>query len=144
MTSLIIYDSLYGNTQKVAEAVADTVKGKIVNVKNFKKEMLNGVTLLIVGSPIHGWQPSEETLAFLNALTPGSLKGIKIAAFDTRVRLFIHGDAAGKIQKQLVSLGGTTVVPPQAFIVEGKEGPLAAGETERARQWGQLILEKVK
>ncbi len=140
MSALVIYDSLYGNTQKVADAIAKGVKGKSVRVGEFKKEMLKGITLLIVGSPIHGWKPSEDTIFFLNSLAPGSLKGIKVAAFDTRVRLFIHGDAAGKIDAQLVALGGKSAAPPTGFIVEGKEGPLAKGEIEKATKWAANLL----
>ena len=67
---------------------------------------------------------------------------VKAAAFDTRVKLFIHGDAAGKISKALAGAGAQMVTEPQAFHVKGKEGPLFEGEIESARAWAEMIKKK--
>jgi len=141
MTSLIIYDSLYGNTQKIAEAIANVNGGIVIRVQDFKKEMLEGAVLLIVGCPIHGWQPSKSTLDFLASLPPDSLKGKRVAAFDTRIKSFLSGSASDKVDKKLVSLGGVSVAPPGKFFVKGKEGPLLEGELENAKNWFRDILE---
>lgn len=109
MKSLVVYDSNFGNTKKIAEAVAQTVEGKAVKVSGFKNEMLKGITLLIVGSPINGWRPSEQISAFLVSLPHGCLEGIHVASFDTRIKIFFSGDAASKINKILVNLGGKPV-----------------------------------
>ena len=58
MRHLVIYDSIYGNTQKIAEEIATSIKGKAVYVQDFKNETLNDVTLLVVGSPTHGGRPT--------------------------------------------------------------------------------------
>ncbi len=76
---------------------------------------------------------------FLESLSKDQLKGIKAAAFDTRVKLFIHGDAAKKIAKALEDAGAEIVAEPQAFFVKGKEGPLLDGEIERASQWAKSL-----
>lgn len=141
MSCLVIYDSLFGNTQKIADAIA-SVNGCIaVNIRDYKKEMLEGVLLLIVGCPIHGWQPSKPTLDFLSSLSPDSLKGKRVAAFDTRIKTFLSGSASDKVNKILVSLGGVSVAPPGKFFVKGKEGPLLDGELENAKNWFRDILE---
>ncbi len=141
MKVLVVYDSQFGNTQKIADLIAKTVKGKAVKVQDFKEELLSGVSLLIVGCPIHGWNPSKPTISFLSSLPKNTLKGVNIAAFDTRIKTFFSGDAASKVNKQLVKLGGKSVVSPGKFIVEGKEGPLAEGELEKAKNWAKQTLE---
>lgn len=140
MESLIIYDSQFGNTQKIAEVVADVVEGTVVRVQDFKIEMLKGITLLIVGSPIHAWRPSQPIADFLASLPEGSLKGVEVAAFDTRVKGILSGSASDKIDKKLVELGGKSVAPPGKFIVKGKTGPLVDGELENAKLWAGDIL----
>ncbi len=137
MKALVIYDTTFGNTQKVAETVAVTLgKGvKVVPVLEVKPADLTGLDLLVVGSPILGWRPSENTGAFLAGLRQGQLKGVKATAFDTRIRLFIHGDAAKKIAAALESAGAQIVAAPMGFIVMGNQGPLKKGELEKAAKW---------
>lgn len=139
MKNLVIYDSQFGNTQKVAEVIAETVKGRAVNVKDFSQKMLAGIDLLVVGSPIQGWRPLPSITALLTSLPANSLKGIKIAAFDTRVKMFLSGDAAGKIEKRLIELGGQTAVAPGKFFVKGQQGPLFEGELAKAQVWAKKI-----
>lgn len=137
MKSLVVYDSNFGNTKLVAEAVARELgaESRAVKVTEFKAEDLAGVELLVVGSPINGWRPTQKTMDMLNALAPDKLKGIKAASFDTRVRMFMHGDATNKIAKMLKVAGAELVAEPRGFIVVGKEGPLATGELEKVKDW---------
>jgi len=139
MSAIVIYDTNYGNTRKIAEAVADALGARAISVSDVQPEDLSGIGLLVVGSPILGWKPSERMLTFLGSLGPGRLNNVQAAAFDTRVKLFIHGDAAGKIAKALAGAGARLVTEPKAFYVKGKEGPLLEGELEKAREWGRLV-----
>lgn len=141
MHARVVYDTNYGNTRTVAEVIAaelgeDTT---ILSVTDLTEASLDGVDVLVVGSPINGWRPTERMQEFLRGLGPGSLTGVRAAAFDTRVRLFIHGDAAGKISHALQSAGATIVAKPQGFVVQGTEGPLAPGETGKAGAWAAFI-----
>jgi flavodoxin len=144
MKTLIIFDSNFGNTKKIAEIIAEKL-GKDAEIKivsDFKRGHLEGVDFLIVGSPIIGWRPTEKIMRFLGSLDEGCLNGMKSTAFDTRVKLFIHGDAMNKINKKLKDVGAD-VIEPRAFYVSGKEGPLLSGETEKAMKWaGSMILNK--
>jgi flavodoxin len=145
MKALVIYDTTFGNTQKVAETVAETLgKGvKTILVSGVNPKDLAGIDLLVVGSPILGWSPSEKTKAFLAGLHPGQLKGVKAAAFDTRISLFIHGDAAKKIATALEAAGAQIVATPEGFTVKGNEGPLKVGELEKAKKWAGDIAAKM-
>jgi flavodoxin len=144
MANLVIYDSQYGNTEQVAWEIAAVIGGKAMKVQHFKKEALNGVALLVVGCPIHGWRPSKPVADFLAALAPNSLQGIKVAAFDTRIKGFFSGSASDSLNKSLINLGGKSIVPPGKFIVKGTEGPLVDGELENAKSWAKKILENLK
>lgn len=141
MTTLIIYDTLYGNTQKIAEAISEVFGAKAVRIQDFQDEMLKGVSLLIMGCPVHGWRPSRPASDFLASMPSGSLKGIKVAAFDTRIEGFFSGSASDKVDKKLVELGGESIVPPGKFIVKGKEGPLVDRELDKANGWAKHIIE---
>ena len=98
----------------------------------------------MVGSPINGWRPTPKISALLSALGNGSLNGVKAAAFDTRVRMFIHGDAAKKITHALKAGGADIIADPMPFYVKASEGPLRDGEIEKAEGWARTLLTSLK
>lgn len=142
MKTLVIYDSNYGNTQKIAEIIAKELEAQAISVSEVLAKELEGVELLIAGSPINGWRPSQKMNNFLAKLSAGQLKGVKAASFDTRVRLFIHGDAAKKIAKALECAGAEIIIEPQPFYVKGKKGPLFEVEIEKAKKFAKEIRKK--
>jgi flavodoxin I len=155
MKYLVIYDSFFGNTEQIAEAAAhalgDAAEVGLVKVSDVKLEQLAGVELLVVGSPTRSFQASEGTMAFLKGLPKDSLKGIKAAAFDTRLLLseiesstlrFIvntGGYAAKRIAGELKKKGAQSDTPPEGFFVKGEKGPLVDGELERAAEWARRV-----
>jgi flavodoxin len=142
MNGYVVYDSAYGNTKAVAEAVAEglkPVRAAAVSVGDFNPGTLSAGDLLVVGSPINGWRPTARITELLTQLGHGRLKGIQAAAFDTRVRFFIHGDAAGKITKLLTEGGAHIISRPAPFYVRGAEGPLRSGELEKAATWAKSL-----
>ena len=144
MKALVVYDTTHGNTKAIAEAVAGALgKGTpAVSVDDFKKDMLAGVTLLVAGSPIIAWRPSEKMGKFLAGLKRGQLAGMKAAAFDTRIKAIVSGDGAKKIARALASAGAQLIGRPTGFHVKGREGPLAEGEVTRAVEWGMALTNK--
>jgi len=141
MKVLVIYDSFYGNTKKVAEAVGISFNppATVVSVEELQMDMVKNADLLVVGSPIFGWQPSERTSQFLTNLESNCLVGKKAASFDTRLKLFIHGEAAIKIANALKKAGAEIVGKPGAFFVKTKEGPMVDGEIEKAKDWAKRL-----
>ena len=145
MKALVIFDTNYGNTKLVADAVAGELGegARAISVKDIKDADLAGIGLIVVGSPIIGWKPSEGMGRFLESLGKGRLEGIKAAAFDTRIKKFVSGDAARKISGGLTRAGADVVAKPQPFYVKGKEGPLFDGEIDRAREWAKSLKTKI-
>jgi flavodoxin I len=157
MKALVVYDSVFGNTEKVAQAIGQALGSpedvKVVQVSDAKPEQLVGLTLLIVGSPTRQFSPTGATTGFLKSVPKHGLKGVKVAAFDTRftesaiekVRILaffvkIFGYAAKPITDRLQKKGGELVVPPEGFYVGDTEGPLLEGELERAADWARQII----
>jgi flavodoxin len=152
---MVVYDSVFGNTEQVAQAVGRALgwpeDAEVRRVSEVKPEQLAGLGLLIVGSPTRAFQPTPATRQLLKRIPARGLEGVKVAAFDTRfsvedtdsailtfmVRLF--GYAAKPIAHRLQRKGGELAVPPEGFIVEGTEGPLHEGELERAADWARRI-----
>jgi flavodoxin len=135
MKSLIIYDSNFGNTKRIAESIAAELNGTALPVTGVTWAMVDDVDLLIVGCPIIGWRPTEKILAFLKSAGNLQSKHLKAAAFDTRINVFYSGNAARKISKLLKRAGASIISEPSGFYVKGKEGPIVEGEITRAKNW---------
>jgi flavodoxin len=157
MKAMVVYDSAFGNTEKVAQAIGQALGPaedvQVVRVGEAKPEHLAGLALLVVGSPTQKFSPLGTITNFLKGISQNGLDGIKVAAFDTRitesrvaevrilaffVRLF--GYAAKPIADRLEKKGGDLAVPPEGFYVDGTEGPLVEGELERAADWARQIV----
>ena len=144
MKALIVYDSMHGNTEKIAKAIGGAMAGeaRVVRVSEVNSAELKAIDLLIVGSPTQGGRATPAIRDFLNKISGPAMKGVNVAAFDTRVStkvVAIFGYAAGRIAGSLKRKGGTLVAPPQGFFVKGTEGPLKDGELERAAGWAKEI-----
>jgi flavodoxin I len=149
MKVLVIYDSLYGNTEKVAKAIAAAItdEAKVHQVTEANPGEFKSIDLLIVGSPTQGGNATKTLQTFMNNIPVESIKGVKVATFDTRLASFwvkIFGFAAGRMARYLKSKGAVIVGSPEGFIVSGSKGPLKEGELERAAAWAKSIAESKK
>jgi len=149
MKALIVYDSVYGNTEKIARAVAEAItpsgEVKVLGVGKANPSELASIDLLIVGSPTHAGRPTPAVQDLLNKVP--KLQGINVAAFDTRITtklVRVFGYAAGRIANNLKRKGGTLIASPVGFFVTGNKGPLKEGELERAAGWAKGFLESKK
>lgn len=157
MKTAVIFDSAYGNTEKIAHAIGQALGPQdevaILRINEVKPAHLAGLKLLIFGSPTQRLRPTLPVSSLLKGLARNSLKGVNVAAFDTRltvqeiektpvlaffVRLF-GGYAAPVIAKSLQKKGGELITPPEGFYVEGMEGPLVEGELDRAAAWARQL-----
>ena len=149
MKVLIVYDSVHGNTEKIARAIGDAVTGEVEvhHAREVNISESDTFDLIIVGSPTHGGRPTPAVRDFLKKAPALAIEGTNVAAFDTRlpakwVRIF--GYAAGRIGDSLKRKGGNLAAPPEPFFVEGTEGPLKEGELERASGWANEIVKNKK
>jgi flavodoxin len=141
MKTLVVYDSNNGNTAAIARSIGTALgsQAKVVSVKAAIGSELKSVERIIVGSPTLGGRPTESMQNLLNAGLK-EIKGILVAAFDTRIEAKfarIFGYAAGKMADTLQQNGGKLIAEPEGFVVKGRKGPLADGELERAAAWAK-------
>lgn len=142
MTTIVVFDSRFGNTEKIARAVCEALTGdvKVVRADQLDPGTLSQMDLLVIGSPTHGGRPTEAVKNVLSRMPEGSAKGLRAASFDTRIPgrfPKIFGYAADRIERELVAKGAVMVAPPEPFYVTGREGPLKDGELEHAAAWAR-------
>jgi hypothetical protein len=168
MKAVVVYESMYGNTHAIAEAigegVGDAADVTVVPVAQATPDMLRDADLIIVGGPTHAHgmsRPATRKTAIDTARKPGStlsldggaggpgvrdwLGGLgrmtgRAAAFDTRMSgpALFTGRASKGIAGQLRSHGLTVVAKPESFLVT-KDNHLHSGQADRARDWGATI-----
>lgn len=154
MKITIVYDSIFGNTAELAKAIAIALRPgnevKLMAVHDAVHLDLTGTDLLIVGSPTRGFRPTPQISEFLSGLREVQ-KEMRAAVFDTRIDLeTIHpaalrwvveagGYAADRMAQMVAAYGLVRQSNPIGFLVMGTEGPLKAGETERAQQWAKEL-----
>lgn len=160
MKALVVYDSVYGNTEQVAQAIGAGLGSgeevQVVGVGDVKPQQLLGLDLLVVGSPTQRFTSLPTVNRFMKSIPAEGLRGTKVAAFDTRatpediqkvrilsffVRLF--GYAAEPILGKLEKKGGDAVAPAEGFFVGATKGPLTEGELERAANWAKSIAARL-
>jgi flavodoxin len=136
----------------VAEAIGSALgtpgQVQVVHVSDVQPGDLTDVQRLVVGSPTQRLTATPAVLNWIKTLPPAGLKGVKAAAFDTRlteekinevkilaffVRIFGYG--AKPIAAQLQKKGAKIFLPPEGFYVADTEGPLLEQELERAAEW---------
>jgi len=142
---MVVYYSMFGNTEKVAKALAAGLQNggvdvDVVKVADVNYDEMGKVDLLGVGSPVHGWNPSKPVNEFLAQLkSVEGLSGKKAFAFDTKMKSRLSGSAGGKIERKLKDIGLTIVRQSESAVVEGREGPLEESAEGRFKQIGMEL-----
>jgi Flavodoxin domain len=169
MGALVVYESVYGDSRQIAEAIADGLGGALAEHVAEIGDRLGDVDLLVVGGPthMHGLPTSLSRKMAVQAATeddhaavephasedPGLRRwlrdlprsdGARAAAFDTRIDRSpaVAGSAARAIARRL-RRRGCEVVATESFLVADAEGPIEDGELERARAWGAALAQGV-
>lgn len=147
METLVVYDSKFGNTKKIAETIAEELKPySAVHLYGLDKvlpDKLGAIDLLIVGGPTQVHGISARMRRFTDGLEPGSAVGMVAVTFDTRFRMpvAISGSAAKTIAQRLSRAEIHVCAPPESFFVTwGGTPQLEAGEAERASAWAKDLL----
>ena len=164
MNIVVIYESLYGNTKAIAEAIADGLQdgGDVGLHSTLDGVDITTADLIVIGGPTHAHGMSRASSRQIDekraAPLPGTDTGLgmretiqafprgegrPVATFDTRFDkpAWLTGSAAAVAGKKLTKRGYRLITEPESFMIEGGEGPLAAGEIDRARMWGKELTE---
>ncbi len=165
MRALVVFESMWGNTEQVARAIAaglaESPAVEVVGVVDVREGPVrsDGVDLVVAGGPTHAFSMSRpgtrreaaDQGAPRGADAPGLREwlqaqprdeSLRIATFDTRVTRPRHvpGSAARSAARVARKHGYQVSVQPESFYVEDVSGPLAEGELERATAWGRALV----
>ncbi len=81
MKTCVVYFSRTGNTKRMAEAISDLLKAPTFDMASSEPSVVENYDLLIVGTPVEGFRPAKETVAFVERLPKG--EGKKAILFCT-------------------------------------------------------------
>jgi flavodoxin len=143
MKALVVFDSTWGNTEKIAHAVASGIGGgaRVLRVGSVDAARFDGIDLLVLGSPILGGRPSPSMHGYIDSIPEAAARRLQVATFDTRLMMRfarIFGYAAVRMADQLKEKG-CALRSTEGFFVKGRSGPLADGELARATEWGSTL-----
>ena len=151
MKLLVIYFSKFGNTRKIAEAVAAKLEPagsvRLVNLNQLGITDFESIDLVVMGSPTYRMNLPEQVRSTFESLPKRMLRKTPVAVFDTSYKMsrwLAPFTASPKLARKLRKIGGKCIVPVETFHVEGKEGPLYQGELERATVWTELIIKRLR
>ena len=160
MKAVVVYESLWGNTAAIARAIAEGIgpAAHALATDEATADVIADADLIVAGAPVLGFSLPSDTIrnsiatgekgaptrpdlshpsmrTWLATLPPGHGGS---AVFETRFR-WSPGGATGAIGSGLKRAGYRPLAKAQKFLVTGKYGPLADGELERARHWGETL-----
>ena len=163
--ALIVFESMFGSTRRVAEAIADGLRTRATVAVRSVADLpaADGIRLLVIGAPTHAhslsrassraegreWaedraryalEPGAHDIGIREWLPVANIGDCAFAAFDTRAdmpRLFT-GSAAAVIARRLRRRGLRELLPPRSFLVD-KDSRLLDGEIEQAYEWGRRL-----
>ncbi len=152
MKTLVVYDTLYGNTGLLARVIANRLPDtSLVHVDALTPQQLDEAQLIFAGSPSRGYNATKKLRATFEALPKTTLKGKSVAVFETRLKVVKHmprivryllkntGWGDTKLDTVLLRKGAKLISPLGLFYVVSQEGPLREGETNNAEQWAKQI-----
>ena len=146
MNIIVVYESKYGNTKLVAEAIIEgmsQVSGMeaiLTELNDVDLSQIGKFDIVLVGSPNHIGGATRSIRKFIDKLGKINLKGKKAAVFDT----YMSGDyekAIKKMEKQIgeKAPGLKIVVPGLSIRVDKMKGPIKDGELPKCKDFGMRI-----
>ncbi len=148
--AIIIYESVYGNTKKVAEAISQGMKlsgeidCRIVKTGEIHTDEICDYDVILFGCPNHNQGPALNMMKFLERASIVHVKGKIGGIFDT----YTGGNKGIAVKKlgmvveekftgiELVGMGFSAKV-------EGRKGPLADNEVEKAMEFGKELAKRI-
>jgi hypothetical protein len=161
MKAVVVYESLWGNTRAVGQAIAEGIgpEARALSTAEASSARMADADLIVAGAPLQGFSlPGDRTRAGIKRDTdPAPDLSIptlrswleqlpdgqgRCAAFETKIR-WSPGSATKTIVHELQAAGYPPIADPEHFIVTGTYGPLRDGELDRARDWGAHLASEM-
>ena len=163
MRALVVYESMFGNTRTIAEAIGKGLSTELsvdLSEVGSAPRSTDGYDVIVLGGPTHAFtmstrQTRTDTLPKATERLVSTEAGIRdwiggvaphrdrtpFVTFDTRYDrpLWVTGSAARRAASRLRRRGFERMAPSMSFFVTDAEGPLVAGEQARAFEWGERL-----
>ena len=149
MKKIVIYDSYFGNTAAIAEAIASTLECDFVKVHVCQPKLINEYDVIVIGSPTRAFSSTKAIKKLVKEITSNK---VKIAFFDTRLLINEEtpkilaklaskfGYSNDSLEKIILKKGLVNSIDSGEFFVGDNEGPLLDDEVEKARTWAKKLL----
>jgi len=148
---LIVYDTKYGNTEKVAKLIAEGITSTdgneviVNNVKDVKLKEETSYDLILIGSPNHFGRHIGSIKKFINKLPKSQLKVNAYAVFDTYITVDFE-KAVKKMEKQISELMPDLpkASPGLSIKVEGtgaSKGPIVNEDLPKCKEFGIKLVQ---
>jgi len=157
MKGIVIFDTSHGNTKKIAETIAETLKASeievdLFDVKDAKKSSMKDYNFLVLGSPTKFGTMSFAIKFFLGKIKSEEWMNKPFAAFDTENPENVEQSrlqnkewsAAEKIATKLKEKSMKQILPVLKALVLGQKGPLVEGEIDRTKNYAREFAAKLK
>lgn len=152
LKGLVVYDTSHGNTKKIGETIAETLKQSgidvdIYDVKSVKKLSGKDYDFLILGSPTRIGAMSFAIRSFMGKLKAEEWANKPFAAFDTELPDVIEkkgASAAEKIAEKLKEKKLNQIAAVLKTAVLGVKGPLKENEVEKTKRYTMDLVAKLK
>ncbi len=152
MKGIVVYDTSYGNTKKIAETIAETLEESgiavdLFNVKDVRKLSAKDYNFLVLGSPTRFGTMSLKIRFFLGKVKSEEWMNKPFIAFDTENPENMEKkewSAAEKIAERLRDKKMSELLPVLKAAVLGQKGPLKEGEIERTKDYARELAIKLK
>jgi menaquinone-dependent protoporphyrinogen IX oxidase len=157
MKGIVVYDTSYGNTKKIAETIAETLRESGIEVdlfyvKDVKNLSARDYNFLVLGSPTKFGTMSFAVRGFLGKVRSDEWMNKPFAAFDTENPENIERaqaenkewSAAEKIAAKLRDKKMNQLLPVLKALVLGQKGPLVEGEVDRTKDYARELAAKLK
>ncbi|MFW9783764.1 MAG: flavodoxin family protein [Candidatus Heimdallarchaeota archaeon] len=147
MNVLVVYETNFGNTKKVAEVIAEgireteQIKTEVMHVSDTDYSKVEDFDAIIIGSPNWGGTYAGSIKKFINGLAEFSLSEKYYAVFDTNNDLPILNKASKKLEKKIGKKipSFKRILPGLPVKVIGLKGPIAEGELPKCKTFGKKI-----
>ncbi|MFX1451968.1 MAG: flavodoxin domain-containing protein [Promethearchaeota archaeon] len=146
--ALIVYDSIYGNTKKVAMSLSRGLEAGGINVdcyfiQDFDLTLISNYDVIGIGGPTHFHGISKGIKSFLKKIIHNNLEKMLGFAFETKTDFKLAGSSAKRIIKYLKIMKMKIICPPITGIVLNKEGPLKEQTSDFMEQIGLKLSDKL-
>ncbi|UCE45517.1 MAG: hypothetical protein JSU93_01080 [Methanobacteriota archaeon] len=150
-TVSIVVESKFGNTAKVAEAIAKSLMDsgfgevKVSRISEADAGSSAQADVILIGSPNHVGGPTRTVKKFMKAMSKSDLSGKSMAFFDTYIGKDI-GKAVRKMESDMASRNSRVriVSPGLSLRVKSMKGPLDEGEIDKADEFVRALSAKIK